>query len=452
MISAIYSTLGSNSSLVPLAIKDVANSVGLTAGSYLTGKKTEGQDRFIDEFGTQAIWLGGIPFYKKFADLTLYKLLGIDPKVDVRNVNYIEKLRKGTEEQKLQAEEFLKTLKEKTPEHLKASIDKAFKNPKFTKRLALAKFAISTSLAIATYIGLTKYRQNFRLKQEMEELKAEKAKQKQAKAGSAKTNTAQHKVPQAFEGIHKNNNNKKGLTFTGGLQDFMFNPVKNLMLLDGAITEERLRSSESKQEFINYTIKEGGTWAFMYFAGPIFQKFFEKIAMDKHSIPINFDSRIIESKELEESIKVGTLKESISSFDKLGKNPSDLSVYKFVHENPDNILVQMAKKADIVTLDKKSGKIDTRAFLDLKDFKDLKDRLSQLLDSSQGKNIDEFMEKVRKLKRGSIKANIGICIAALGIGVPLMMIASRFLIPNNREYKVKEAAAKKLEQEQQTKA
>ena len=73
--SKIYSTLGNNNSLVPLAIKDVANSLGLTTGSYITGDKLEGKDRFIDEFGTQAIWLFGIPAYKKLIDLTLYKLL-----------------------------------------------------------------------------------------------------------------------------------------------------------------------------------------------------------------------------------------------------------------------------------------------------------------------------------------------------------------------------------------
>jgi len=55
--SNIYSRLGSDSSLLPLAIKDIANSTGLTAGYYITGKDVESKDRFIDEFGTQAIWL-----------------------------------------------------------------------------------------------------------------------------------------------------------------------------------------------------------------------------------------------------------------------------------------------------------------------------------------------------------------------------------------------------------
>ena len=35
--SKIYSTLGNSNSLVPLAIKDVANSIGLTTASYITG-------------------------------------------------------------------------------------------------------------------------------------------------------------------------------------------------------------------------------------------------------------------------------------------------------------------------------------------------------------------------------------------------------------------------------
>ena len=85
--STVYSTLGNSNSLVPMAIKDIANSLGLTAGSYVTGDSLEGKDRFLDEFGTQAIWLFGIPVYKKLMDFSLYKMLKIDPKFDVRNLS-----------------------------------------------------------------------------------------------------------------------------------------------------------------------------------------------------------------------------------------------------------------------------------------------------------------------------------------------------------------------------
>ena len=84
--SAIYSTLGNPSSLVPLAVKDVANSLGLTTGSYIIGDKLEGKDRFLDEFGTQAIWLFGLPVFKKITDLTLYKALktGVEPEASLK--------------------------------------------------------------------------------------------------------------------------------------------------------------------------------------------------------------------------------------------------------------------------------------------------------------------------------------------------------------------------------
>ncbi len=457
--SKIFSTLGSNSSLLPLAIKDVANSAGITLGSYMTGKETEGQDRFIDEFGTEIIWLGGIPFYKKISDLTLYKLTGIDHKFDVRNITKINKLKNGTKEQIAEAEEFAKIMLEKTPEHLKESVKKALSKPTLVKNLSLLKFGISTALAIATYMGLTNYRQKYRLNKEIENLKEEQAKQKNSK-------TLKHKqlnVPQAFEGVHKNkNHDKKGISFTGGIQEFMLNPVKNMMLLDAAITEERLRSSQSKQEFINYSIKEASTWAFMYFAGPVFQKYFENKVMEKKGFPINMDSRIIESRELHEAIGSGTLKQSIEAFEQKCTGVSDTAIYKFIHENQTNDIVKMAKKADIVpVVNKRKGdlRIDTRAYLDINDFKDLKDRLKKLLEKSEerlaGKNADdrikgleEFLKEVKKSKRHAIFKNMGICITALGVGVPLLMIASRYLIPNNREYKVREAAAKELAKQQ----
>ncbi len=435
--SNIYSTLGNNSSLVPLAIKDVANSLGITAGSYITGKKTESEDRFIDEFGTQAIWLGGIPFFKKLTDFTLYKALKIDPKFDVRN---------------FKDKEVLKVLVEKTPQNLKSSVENAVKNPHFTKNLSIAKFAVSTALTVVSYFGLTKYRQHHRLEQALKEEKQKlnnnktNSQQTQSLSGSANTQNNSYKT-QAFPQSATTNLSKQ-INFKGGFQEFMFNPVKNLMILDGVITEERLRNSENKQEFINYSIKEGGTWLFMYIMGPIFQKLFEKQTMDKHGIPINFDSRIVESKELEESLKNGKLKESIQEYENIiTKDTSNADVYRFIHENPENFIVKMAKKADIVSIDKKSGQIDTRKFIDIEDFKSLKDRLNKLLLASDNQNISDFMKKVKTLKRHAILKNMGICISALGIGVPLIMIASRYIIPNNREYKITEKAKKQLAQE-----
>ena len=150
----IYSTLGNNNSLVPMAIKDIANSTGLTAGSYITGDKLEGKDRFLDEFGTQAIWLFGIPVYKKLMDYTMYKALKIDPTFDVRNLS---KNRSKLLEKSI----------EYADSSIKESMIKASKNPKYTKNLAMTKFIVSTALTIASYAGLTKYR-HYKTKQDAE--------------------------------------------------------------------------------------------------------------------------------------------------------------------------------------------------------------------------------------------------------------------------------------------
>ena len=95
--STVYSILGNNSSYVPLAIKDVANSCGLTAASYIAGDKAEGKDRFIDEFGTQIIWLGGLPAFNKLFSLILFKPAKLDSKIDARILKNSEILKAAQE-------------------------------------------------------------------------------------------------------------------------------------------------------------------------------------------------------------------------------------------------------------------------------------------------------------------------------------------------------------------
>ena len=415
----LFSKLGSNASLLPLAVKDLANSTGLTVGSYITGKDVESKDRFIDEFGTEAIWLGGIPFFKKFADLTFYKLLGIDPKIDVRNLKNKEILAKAIEKAPTEA--------------IKQSIIKVSQNPKYTKNLAIAKFIFSTAAAIATYAGLTKFRQHYRLEEAKEQLKE---KSKNAIASSKILNTLSQKVPSAFKPVHQEKK-KKDVTFSGSLQDFMFNPVKNLMILDGSITAERLASSQSKQELINYTIKEGGTWFFMYFAGAMIQKYLE----NKSKVPIKLDSMIIESPELKQAFSDNTIKTGIDKYEQIITDTSkEIDIYNFIHENPDNFIVKMAKKSKLIKTLKDTEIIDTRAYIDISDFKKLKSDIKELYQNAPKDNIEQYLKKVVKSKRLAVLKNIGICIGALGVLVPGFMIASRYILPNNREYKVMEMA------------
>lgn len=431
--SKIYSTLGSSTSLIPLALKDTSNSLGLTAGSYITGEGLESKDRFIDEFGTQAIWLLGIPTYKKAIDLTLYKLLGIDPKFDVRNLS--DKRSKLLE----------KSL-EYADSSIKENIKKAVKNPKFTKTLALTKFAASTILTIFTYNGLTKYRHEQTRKRAEKEILAE--------IQNKNYSYTKPENKQAFSGI------KKQIAFTGGIQDFMFNPVKNLMILDASITAERLADSRNKQELMGYTVKEGTFWMFMYLASKPIQKFFEKRVENNTKTPasIDLDARVIESKELEEAFKNGELTKSTSKILKL-KTQEELLDY--IHNNPDDFTVKMAKKSDIIpTINKsilgytyeRSEKVDYRKFIDLEEFKEIAEKLNKLngkfelykQTNAVDTSLEAFLKNVKKFKRQSVLKNIGICISVLGVIAPGIMVAMRKFGKDNEAFQVKEDLKKEL--------
>ena len=416
----IYSTLGNNSSLVPLAIKDVANSCGLTTASYMAGDKTEGKDRFIDEFGTQAIWLWGIPAYKKILDYLTFKPAKLDSKIDARILKNPEILKA--------AQEFAPT------DEIAKSIEKVSKNVSKFKNLTVAKFALSTILTSLTYFGLTKFRHKYTENQITKEYMQ---KQKVYKYNGD--------IPfsSAFSSVHKS----KNISFTGGVQDFMFDPVRNLMLVDGVITGERLSHSRNPQDFMGYVIKEGSFWAFMYFAGPMIAKALEKHAQKVHNKSIDLDARVIENDAFKEAFKNGSIKKHLEVFN--ANNTSAADIYKFaVNPETDNLIIDMAKKSDIIALDDLSGKVDTRKYIDLSDLKGIGKKIENLLNQfeNSGEDIDTFFKSVRKLKRASVIKNMGACIGALGVIAPAIMLLVR-KFGDNSEYQVKKDVEAKLEQQ-----
>lgn len=427
--STVYSKLGDNSSLVPLAIKDIANSCGLTAASYMSGDNAEGKDRFIDEFGTQAIWLWGIPVYKKLLDIALFKQAKLDPEVDARI---------------LKNKDILQAAKEMAPtESIKNSLKAVAENQSKFKALTVAKFAASTILTAGTYLGLTKFRHNY-TESKIKKDYFEKMKKQQMNG----YNTENIPFSSAFSHVHKQNKNSKNVAFTGGVQDFIFDPVKNLMLVDGAITGERLTHAKNPQDFLGYVIKEGFFWAFMYFAGPTLSKALEKFA-DQKGKSIDLDSRVIFGKDLEKAFNgkdSGIMPKQIQEFKKAAK--SDLELYKFaVKPENKNLIIKMAKDSGIITLADGSELVDTRKYIDLKELRGICNKAEKLFTQYKKSEqpLDEFLKSVRSLKKASILKNIGACIGALGIIAPAIMLGLRKLNP---DYQVRKDIEKKLANQQ----
>ena len=420
--STIYSTLGNNSSKVPLAIKDIANSCGLTAASYMSGDKAEGKDRFIDEFGTQAIWLWGIPAYQKILDVTMFKPANIDPKVDVRI---------------LKNKEIFEAAKEFAPtKAILESLENVGKHQKLAKNLTIAKFALSTALTALSYLGLTKFRHNYTEKQIKKDYLA-----KQSNAKTGDTFTGRMYQNPAFSQVH----GAKNPTFTGRLEEFIFDPVQNLMIVDGIITGERLTHSKNPQDFFGYVIKEGSFWAFMYFAGPLIAKAMEKNA-DKKGKSIDLDARVIFGDKIKDAFKDGSIKSHIAEFK--AADVSDVDIYKFaVKPNQQNLVVEFAKNSDIIELVKDTKDVDTRRYIDLGKLRGVGEKLEKLLEQYEksGETLDEFFKSVRKLKKAAVLKNIGACIGALGIFAPAVMLLTR-KFGSGEDYQVRKDIEKQLAQ------
>ena len=419
MINAakIYSTLGNPNSLVPLGVKDMSSCLGMTAGSYATGKE-EGFDRLIDEFGTEALWLGGIPTFKYLFDKTVFKSFKLDSKIDPRN---------------FRNKEIFEKIKQFAPdENIKNNLEKAEKNKKLFKNLAATKFVASTTMAALTYVGLTKLKQMYTEQKIRKNLIKEYNQSQKEKHNQPTQNNASEPT---FKGIGK------------VVEEFAFSPVKNMYIMDGFITTERLSDSRSTQELAGYAIKEGSCLCFLYYAGGKIQEFMEKTANKKFNKSITLDARVLEDDNFKKSFIDGSIDKSIKDFNKANK--SEVELYEFLNKNPDNKIVKIAKQSDAITTIKNTDKIDTRAFIDLKEVEDINKQVSHLYNQyktalNSGESSDAFFKGVKKLKRKSIVNSIGACIFALGVLTPGAMLLKRMTDKSGSEFQTKKDIKDKL--------
>lgn len=421
-VAKIYSTLGNPNSLIPLAVKDISATAGMTAGSFITGKE-EGQDRFIDEAGTEVIWLLGIPAFKKLFDLTVFKALGFDAKFDARNLKDTAVLEK---------------IKQYSPnDKVKSEIEKISQKPKSFKNAAMAKFVVSTALTIGSYIGLTRFKQKY-------------TENKIRKNLIAEYNAKVEKEKEEENQIQKSTSNPSFKGLGSFVEGFVFNPVKNMWILDGSITAERLKDSRSPQEFVGYAIKEAFTLSFMYIAGNEIQKLLEKKANEEYNKSIGLDARVLEDGFLKDLFKDGSIQKSIDEFN--AANKSNVDLYEFLHKNPDNAIVKASKISDIIKLYEKTDKIDTRAYINLEEVKGVNKKIEELYKQykdalKNGEGIDKFFKGVKKLKRTSILTNIITCILALGVVTPGVMLLKRFTTGDDEEFQTKKEIREQLVKE-----
>ncbi len=438
--SQLVSKLGSPNSRIPLAVKDIFNSAGYTYFSYDAGGSIEGKDRFVDEVGTGALWLFGIPVYKKLIDKTIFKKAGISPEVDVRVINdknYFQQALKNAPDKKIFQE-----------------LKNAGKNASKTKQLTLLKFVLSLGLTMASYFALTKFKQNMTKKNiEKEYLKEHSASPKNDNILNS-CNFSDSPVFSEFSSYKKYTPSFGSAALVKQAEEFMLNPIKNMLLLDMCISGERLANSRTDGEFKEYAIKEGSFLFFVYGADKIIKKAIDKISNVLFKCPIKLDTKFLTSDLAEKILSKNELQEEIKNFSKtFNSNKDNTAIYDFIFKNPDNIIVKAAKQSGLIQTIKDSDgnlKTDTRKYINTKQIKDLVQNLTDFINfGSKAKDKNAYLNKLKALKVGTTLLNVAICCFSLGYLVPKIMYNYRQKNQNGKndfhvktEYE-KELAAKK---------
>ncbi len=413
------SGLGNNSdSIVPLVAKDVISDCTLIHTYKKEGGKDDVREKAIEEFGTGALWLFGIPTFKFLVDKTIYPLLGLNPNLDPRILNNKDK-----------KFDFLKSVKKNEVEEgvfnslsnkaqILKKIQLPFTNKQMYKGVYIGKFLSSTLLCAFALTKLIKY------KQKTTDERIKKDIQKKRNAFDYQKFLGNDNLYGAF--VKKSKKDNKNVSFCGlstfavgeFASEFMFNPLKNTSILDAFIAGTRLKEGR-KGERIEIGLKELFQVFFIYGLAKPIQMCFEAIG-NKMNMPIELDARVIFDSKLKE--KLANSKDILDNLEK----SSDLlkSIYDL---DPKSDLVDiLAKNGTLPVVKDKNGISNISAFKII-DENEVKKAIGHI------KKLSESLDSIKKIKAFKTFAtlgNVAIAIWAMGVLQPKINIWLRKKLNN----------------------
>ncbi len=376
--------MGNNNSIYPLMVRDCG--LENTAKVYMTYKqnakdskfiaKQAARERIIDEYGTSAVWLLGIPFIegvydriiknKQFCPITGAKLFK-ESSAQGLNVN-IEKF------------------KNLAPQEVQDLI-KIKNNKKIYQALLSKKFLAATILPIFI-MGFVLPKLNFAYT----EKKLKETKQNQT-----------NKV--SFKGLEK-------LSELSTLQ--------KMMILDGGLTLGRVQTARNKEEKMEMAFKMGGMIYLNYFAPKTIEKTLNVLTQKLFGINTELDPKILSDKKFINAIKLQKLT--------LPKEETEKALIDFIDNNSDTIFTNIAKKCKIVSFLKTNVR-DPRKYVDTTKLAQLKQAMENFSkEALKSRNIEAFAQKALKAKCFNILANIGISSTLLAIVLPKAQFLFRKLL------------------------
>ncbi|CDE44747.1 unknown [Clostridium sp. CAG:768] len=402
-ISNIISAIGNNSSVYPLIVRDcgieVPTKIALT---YNQNKKESkgiaylaARERFLDEYATSAVWLGGIPFVGWIANKYI-KARGLNPDVNLKLFK---------EEQGIQGIDYnINKFKDLAPDAVKDLV-KAKENKKLFEKLLAGKFIASTTIPIL-FMG-------FILPKLIFASSAKKIQNLREKEAQSLKNNAQVSFLQKDK-FYKS----KDVNFTGSwiTKAANFSAQDKMAVTDGGYAVGRIATARNKNERYDLSFKMAGMM-FLNFVAP---KWIEK-GLNKIS-GISLDPVMLADKDFMTQIKEGKLQ--------LPKTDSAKDLLDFVDniQNKDTYFIKYAKKFEKIKM-LENGIRDPREYVDLKklgNFRNDIELFSQKLLKSE--NIDSFIKKAKFAKSANILTNVALSSFLLAYVLPKAQFAFRKLV------------------------
>lgn len=402
-ISNIISAIGNNSSVYPLIVRDcgieVPTKIALT---YNQNKKESkgiaylaARERFLDEYATSAVWLGGIPFVGWIANKYI-KARGLNPDVNLKLFK---------EEQGIQGIDYnINKFKDLAPDAVKDLV-KAKENKKLFEKLLAGKFIASTTIPIL-FMG-------FILPKLIFASSAKKIQNLREKEAQSLKNNGQVSFLQKDK-FYKS----KDVNFTGSwiTKAANFSAQDKMAVTDGGYAVGRIATARNKNERYDLSFKMAGMM-FLNFVAP---KWIEK-GLNKIS-GISLDPVMLADKDFMTQIKEGKLQ--------LPKTDSAKDLLDFVDniQNKDTYFIKYAKKFEKIKM-LENGIRDPREYVDLKklgSFRNDIELFSQKLLKSE--NIDLFIKKAKFAKSANILTNVALSSFLLAYVLPKAQFAFRKLV------------------------
>ena len=402
-ISNIISAIGNNSSVYPLIVRDcgieVPTKIALT---YNQNKKESkevaylaARERFLDEYATSAVWLGGIPFVGWIANKYI-KARGLNPDVNLKLFK---------EEQGIQGIDYnIKKFKDLVPDAVKDLV-KAKENKKLFEKLLAGKFIASTTIPIL-FMG-------FILPKLIFASSAKKIKNLREKEAQKIKNNGQVSFLQK-DRFYKS----KDVNFTGSwiTKAANFSAQDKMAVTDGGYAVGRVATARNKNERYDLSFKMAGMM-FLNFVAP---KWIEK-GLNKIT-GISLDPVMLADKDFMTQIKEGKIQ--------LPKSDSAKDLLDFVDnvQNKDTYFIKYAKKFEKIKM-LENGIRDPREYVDLKklgNFRNDIELFSQKLLKSE--NVDSYIKKAKFAKSANILTNVALSSFLLAYVLPKAQFAFRKLV------------------------